>query len=206
MATDPISENSGFRMFDIWDLGALQFLSLIAKASADSQTVWSDNSITTVSSPTTGEANAKIITKGTAAAPAVWVDDLWQSQSYLIGKLEFPTHDSMTLTSPDTNNAVSFGTADTSSYTPPVNTSGWIRDVLDCPFVIGDDTHDLMEIFLPKTLVATEAQATFADKYVSTLNARYPITGYGGTPSSVKELGLFFMDRAESGACRLAKS
>lgn len=77
---------------------------------------------------------------------------------------------------------------------------------MDCPFVIGDDTHDLMEIFLPKTLVATEAQATFADKYVSTLNARYPITGYGSTVSGFKELGLFFMHRAESGACRLAKS
>ena len=210
MATDPISENSGFRMFDIWDLGALQFLSLIAKASADSQTAWGDNTGPVNAAPKTGDTNAKIITKGTTAAPTVWLDDMWKCYGYYIDKLKFQDK-AITLASPDTNTPVSFGTAAASSYTPPTS-SGWVRDILDCPITLGDDVHDLMEIFIPKTVTATEAQATFADMYEPSLSgAAYPVVG--GSASFTTQPGLFYMGMVNGDgtdditiACRMAKS
>ena len=63
----------------------------------------------------------------------------------------------MDLTSP-----LCFGNAAQSRYRQPTS-SGWIRDVLDCPFTIGDDTHDLMELFLPGLVVSAENQGTFSD-------------------------------------------
>ena len=65
------------------------------------------------------------------------------------------------LTSPmDLTSDLNFGDAVASRYTQATG-AGYIKDVLDCPFVIGDDTHDLMEFFLPKTLSAS--QSTFRD-------------------------------------------
>ena len=210
MAADPVSENSGYRMFDIWDIGALQLLSLIAKASADSQTNWGDNT-PLQATPKTGDTNAKIVIKGDVTTPLVWIDDMWKCYGYYIDKLKYQ-NSVISLTSPDTNSAISFGSAPASSYTVPT-TSGWIRDILDCPIVIGDDTHDLMELFLPKSVVATEAQATFFDKYEPITGSAYPIAGKSASLNSTTEPGIFYLGMVKGDgtdvpavSCRLAKS
>ena len=152
---------TGYRMFDIYDLGALRMLLLIAKADSDTQTCWGDNSAG-ISYPATGSTNARAVFKGSHADPQVSIEDLWRCYWY---HADLITVNSgvVTLTSPmDLSSTLSFGSAAASRYTQPTS-SGWIRDVLDCPFVIGNDTHDLMELFLPASVVSAENQGTFSD-------------------------------------------
>ena len=154
---------TGFRMFDIWDMGALRLLLLMAIIKSDVQTNWGDNS-TNISAPATGATEAKAIFKGTVAAPQVFIDDLWKCYWYYADLISI-TNGIVSLASPiDLTAAVSFGSADVARYTTP-STTGWIRDVLDCPMTIGDDTHDLMELFLPKAVATAETQATFSDSF-----------------------------------------
>jgi hypothetical protein len=153
---------SGFRMFDIWDLSALRMLLLIANAHSDSQTKWGDNTAT--AAPKTGATSARAVFQGSQAAPVVSMEDLWKCY-YSYVDLISTNNGVVTLTSPmDLVSSLSFGSAEVTRYTQSI-TSGWLRDVLDCPFVLGDDTHDLMELFLPKTAVASEAQGTFCDQF-----------------------------------------
>ena len=152
---------SGFRMFDIWDLGALRILLLIAKADSNTQLMWGDNS-GAVSYAKTGSTNARAVFKGTHADPQISIEDLWRCYWYHADLIALNAG-VITLTSPmDLTSVLSFGGAAAARYTIPT-TQGWIRDILDCPMVIGDDTHDLMELFLPKTVVSSESQATFSD-------------------------------------------
>lgn len=154
---------SGWRMFDIWDLGALRILLLIAKANSDTQAMWGDNSAGTAF-PKTGSTNARAVFKGTHSNPLVSFEDAWRCYWYHADLISV-SKGKVTLTSPmNLTSVLSFGNALASRYILPT-LSGWIRDVLDCPFVIGDDTHDLMELFLPETVVSAENQATFSDHY-----------------------------------------
>ena len=156
---------TGFRMFDIWDMSALRFLLLIAKGGTDSQTHWGDNA-TPLVTPKTGTTNARAVFKGSLTDPQISIDDLWRCYWYYTDLISVSATGVVSLTSPqDLSTAVSFGNADAARYTQPTST-GWIRDVLDCPMVIGDDTHDLMELFLPKLLTSSADQATFSDKFV----------------------------------------
>ena len=86
----------------------------------------------------------------------------------------------------DQTSALAFGDSNTARYTQPT-TSGWIRDVLDCPFTVGNDTHDLMELFLPKTVVSAENQGTWSDYY--TYASGNPV--YGGDHSTGTQAGLY---------------
>lgn len=191
---------SGWRMFDIYDLGALRLLSLIAKASTDTQTIWGNNN-TGNEHPKTGSTNARI----TFNSSGVTMEDLWFCYWYLVDCFTI-LNGVVTLYSPmDLSTVVSFGNAASSRYTQPHSaTGGWIRDILDCPFVIGDDTHDLMELFLPKTIVNSEKQATFSDFHqnydFATNGLSYLYTGntgiknnssMGGTTNSNNASGLY---------------
>lgn len=71
---------TGFRMFDIWDLGALRMLLLIAKADSDTQTCWGDNSAGT-SYPVTGSTNARACFKETT----VILPFPWKTSGAVIG-------------------------------------------------------------------------------------------------------------------------
>ena len=154
---------TGYRMFDIWDLGLLRMLALIAKANSDTQAQWGDNSAG-ISYPRTGSTNARMVFKGSHSNPQVSIEDLWSCYWYHADCITISSG-RVTLTSPmDLSNSLSFGSVSSSRYTQPTS-SGWIRDVLDCPFTIGDDTHDLMELFLPKTVVSAENQGTFSDHH-----------------------------------------
>ena len=165
---------SGFRMFDIWDMGALRLLSLVAKANANMQAAFGDNT-TGDAYPRTGSTNARLVFKGTTDDPQVSIDDLWRCYWYFVD-LIFVSKGTVTLVSPmDRQTTVSFGNASASRY-KQTTTSGWLKDVLDCPMVIGDDTHDLMELFLPKTVNSSESRGTFFDYHDAT------------TPSSTQEV------------------
>ena len=155
---------TGFRMFDIWDLSAIRLLLLIAKGSSNSQASWGDNS-TPVISPKTGSTNARAVFKGTQTDPQISLEDLWRCFWYHADLAAVSATGVVSLISPqDLSTAVSFGNIEAVRYTQPTG-SGWIREILDCPMMIGDDTHDLMELFLPKTVTSIESQATFSDKY-----------------------------------------
>ena len=154
---------TGWRMFDIWDLGALRMLLLIAKADSDTQTVWGDNSAGTAY-PKTGSTNARAVFQGTHTNPLVRMDDLWHCYWYHADLITIASG-VVTLTDPrDLTTALTYGSSTASRYTQPT-ASGWIRDVLDCPLTIGNDTHDLLELFLPKTVVSAENQGTFSDHH-----------------------------------------
>ena len=201
---------SGWRMFDIWDMGALRILALIAKANADTQTVWGSNSAQ-VTTPKSGSTNARIIFNSSNVS----MEDMWSCYWYDSTGIRI-TKGVVNLFSPMDSTALSFGSAAASRYTTPTTTC-WIRDVLDCPFVIGDDTHDLMELFLNKNGVSSEAQATFCDVHDVTGDGEddyFP--AFGGPPSAtaydIGGLGLFHsndMSKTLSGgqrSCRICKS
>ena len=184
---------SGFRMFDIWDLGALRMLLLIAKADSDTQSCWGDNSAG-IAYPKTGSTNARACFKGTHSNPTVSIEDLWRCYWYHADLITV-NNGVVTLTSPmDLTSTLSFGSAATSRYTQPT-TSGWIRDVLDCPFTIGNDTHDLLELFLPGTVVSAENQGTFSDYHgASTSNPVDNLVVTGGYHNSTPSGGIFLHD------------
>ena len=201
---------SGWRMFDIYDMGALRTLALIAKANADTQTVWGSNS-SLQTYPKTGSTNARI----TFNSSGVTMEDLWSCYWYYANYIHI-TNGVVELSSPMDGTSISFGSAAASRYTTPTATC-WIRDVLDCPFIIGDDTHDLMELFLCKTGVSAEKQATFCDNHDVSgdgANNYYPL--FGCPPSTeisgTTGQGLFHdndmnpsIGSADRG-CRIAKS
>ena len=157
---------TGFRMHDIWDLSALRILSVIAKASSDSQTNWGDNT-TNMATPKTGSTNSRIVFKGTHADPQISIEDMWRCYWWYVDQIAISATGVVSLTSPmDGTSALSFGNATAARYTQATN-SGWIRDILDCPFTLGNENHDLMELFLPKVTVSTAAQAIFSDQFLS---------------------------------------
>ena len=196
---------SGFRMFDVWDLGVLRILLLIAKANSDFQTVWGDNvGATWPQSFKSGATNAKAVLKGTMAAPTVSFEDLWRGYWYHADLLSISSGLIDLVNPMDSTTAINFGSAPVASRTTPTS-GGWIRDVLDCPFTIGDDVHDMQELFFPKTVVGSEALSSFPDyHYYIWASYGYPsITsiGVGGsswytTTPSIS--GLFHCDRAKS--------
>ena len=192
---------TGYRMFDIWDLGALRMLLLIAKADSDTQTVWGDNTAGT-SYPKTGSTGARVAFKGTQSKPEVRMDDLWRCYWYHADLISVSSGRVSLISPMDLTSSLSFGSASTSRYTQPTK-SGWIRDVLDCPFVIGDDTHDLMELFLPKTVVSAENQATFSDYHLVNGPLNTPDWAVGGyyvvpeTPFEIPYCGLFYWSEDE---------
>ena len=176
---------TGYALFDIYDLAWLRLLSLIQKCGTSTQTDWGDNSSGT-SGPATGSTNARMVFKGTQSAPEVMMEDLWRCFWYHVDLISISSG-RVTLTSPmDQTSALAFGDSNTARYTQPT-TSGWIRDVLDCPFTVGNDTHDLMELFLPKTVVSAENQGTWSDYY--TYASGNPV--YGGDHSTGTQAGLY---------------
>ena len=194
---------TGFRMFDIWDLGLLRTLALVAKANSDTQSQWGDNSSGT-SYPRTGSTNARMVFKGSHSNPEISIEDLWRCYWYHADLITINSGQ-VILTSPmDLSSSLSFGSVSSSRYTQPTS-SGWIRDVLDCPFTIGDDEHDLMELFLPKTVVSAENQGTFSDYhcYTTSYNDTQLFTGgnhYGYPSGYTTTQGIFYnMKEDQSG-------
>ena len=161
---------SGYRMYDIWDRGALMMLSLIAKNSFDSQSAWGTNSAGT-QQPATGSTNARMVFKGTVSSPQVSFEDGWHCYWYNCDLITLADMTGVpTLKSPtDLTTVLSFGSAAASRYTLPHVSSGylsaWIRDWLDCPITIGSDTHDLLEIFLPGVVTSDESLASSYGHY-----------------------------------------
>lgn len=160
---DSAAGETGYRMFDIWDLSALRLLALIGHANANTQSAWGDNG-SAATYPKTGSTQARLVFQGTQSAPTTSIEDLWRCYWYHVDAI-LVDNGKITLTSPmDLSSALSFGSAGAERYTQPT-TSGWVSDILDCPVVIGDDTHDLMELFLPKAVTTNESAATWYDYY-----------------------------------------
>ena len=190
---------SGYRMFDIYDLGLLRLLALVAKANSDTQSQWGDNSAGT-SYPKTGSTNARMVFKGSHRDPQVSIEDLWRCYWYHADLITINSG-RVTLTSPmDLTTALSFGSASASRYTQPTS-SGWIRDVLDCPFTIGDDTHDLMELFLPKTVVSAENQGTFSDYHRNSYDEE--MTNYVTFGGGTRYFAIFYENLGSGIYCEL---
>ena len=160
---DSAAGETGYRMFDIWDLSALRLLALIGHANANTQSAWGDNG-SAATYPKTGSTQARLVFQGTQSTPTTSIEDLWRCYWYHVDAI-LVDNGKITLTSPmDLSSALSFGSAGAERYTQPT-TSGWVSDILDCPVVIGDDTHDLMELFLPKLVTTNETAATWYDYY-----------------------------------------
>lgn len=177
----------GYRGYDIYDHSLVCLLGLIMYGTANFQAAAGQG--TTVSSPQTGTSDAKMIFKGTQEDPTVWLADCWRTyQTYLYkvksknGRLSFELPYS-------SDEAVPAGTA--LRYTMPTS-SGWVNDVLDCPITIGEDVHDLMELFLPKTVVSSENLSAFKDYYAYQSGEAYLKTG-GSWKETTNWCGPFFI-------------
>ena len=146
---------AGWRMFDIYDMSVLRLLCLIGKADGNCQAAWGDNA-SGVSNPRTGSTNARMVFKGTHSDPQVSIDDLWRCYWYHMDLIS-DSGGRVTLKSPmDLSSTLSTSFSITTSR-------GWIRDVCQSTFTVGDDVHDAMELFLPYTVNGTESYGTFGD-------------------------------------------
>ena len=195
---DNLRNRTKAHIMDIYHWGGLKYLGLIAMCGGDSEGFWGTNTIG--ENPITGTTNAKFIFKGTNANPQVYIDDAWNCYccwtdliSVKDGKLQ--------LKKPwyglnyDEVDRVNFTTAiDASKYTISAIESGkYFNDVMDCPFTLGNEVHDLMELFLPKTPAANILQAAFKDFgfFVNNNNNTEYVVHSGGWPAGDERSGLF---------------
>ena len=172
---------AGFRMFDIWDLALMRVLLVILKCTGNMQAAFLTN---TSLSPLAGTTSSYAFFNNTSIG---YVNDLWACYWCVTDLYSAPSN-VVNLKSPmDRTTPISFGSENVSRYTLPA--SGWLQDVMDCPFVLGDDTHDLMELFLPKTVSGTVSQAyydyaaifdkgVYSEDYICTLGSPYDRYGY----------------------------
>ena len=202
---------TGMRMFDIYDLSVMRWLALIHWANTDTQTTYGDNAAGTAY-PKTGSTNARMWFN---SAKTVTIEDCWRCYWYHADLITV-NNGVVSLNDPrDTSKVLSFGSAETARYRQPTS-SGWIRDVLDCPYTIGSDVHDLMELFLPGSITSSESLGTFSDyHYVPSLHNQVYIVvghrwGYGG---DLYWPGVFYSDWWGLGTsyqldvgCRLSKT
>lgn len=165
---------SGWHMWDIWDLSLVQLLSLIWKCSMDTQTAYGTN---TTASPVAGATPSKIIFRGTPDAPEVWIDDLWSTYWQHVDGIT-RNGQVVSLTSP-TGSAVTIG-GDVSGYTLS-STTGYVKEFCSAPMDIEGDTHDILELFLPKTVVSSVSDATAPDYFYHASDTNYfKVGGYWG--------------------------
>ena len=180
---------SGWRSYDIYDHAALQILGLIAKGSTDTQRSYGDSSGS--SSPATGSTTGRLLFSGTISEPTVWLDDMWRCYWTHVDRISLASN-LYAIRSPIDNSNISLST----SYRRPTS-SGWVDTVWDGHFTLGEDTHDLMELFLPKSTAGSESLAAFKDYYEYTNNCGdMKVGGHWGNGS---QAGLFAItDRGDT--------
>lgn len=181
-------------------MSLLKILLLIFGKGSNVQNIWGDNTSHTTY-PKTGKTGSK----------ALYMCDLWAHYLYILPKIAY-TMDTelLSLTNPLDGSAIELAH----------NTSGrgWIVDVCSGEFTLGnsqnayENTHDLMELFIPSATDGSESNATFPDYCV--LYTYSPYTWVcGGRWDDWYNAGLFscdnsYWDGAGYGSigCRLAKS
>ncbi len=169
---DADAGEAGWHHYDIWDVALLRLLSVVWKCKLDVQSAYGTN---TTASPTTGATPSKIIFRGTPEAPEVWVDDVWSTYLQHVDGISH-TNGVVSLTSPSGEAITLSATADTHTL---ATTSGYVRTFISEPYTLGEDTHDLLELFLPKTVVGAEPDATVPDYYEHTTDTSYlKVGGY----------------------------
>ena len=151
----------GYRGFDIYDAALLKLLGLVMYKSTDFQTIAGTGTDTVM--PSTGTSDARMIFQGDKLEPRVFIADLWRTyQTYLfkikavdgVVQLEMPY---------SSDKLIPTGTQ--ARYTMP-KASGYIASILDCPISVGSDLHDIMELFLPRTVIGSEILSAYKDYYV----------------------------------------
>ena len=175
---------SGWHAYDIWDVSLLQWLGLFWKGTFNFQSAYGTNSS---SSPRTGATQARLVFKGTQSSPEVWVDDVW---SCYWQHVDLISHSSgrISLISPmNGSSSISIG-GSSSDYTMATS-SGYVKTFCSAPFVLGDDSHDLLELFLPKTVVGSESSSLAPDYY--NYNTETSYLKVGGYWSNSSQGGLF---------------
>ncbi|MFT4191687.1 MAG: hypothetical protein QM617_09225 [Comamonas sp.] len=164
-----VGDVSGFRMWDIYQLGAIQMLALIELASFDVQSAIAAGA----------DADAPVTTGSTAC---VWrgIHELWgNSFQYIDGLLG--THAAPTVWLPD-------GSQTYATLTGVVTTSGY-------PTTIASGSAALDALFLPG---ARAAAATFLPDYYTYTNSTNANTMYpmvGGGYNSAATAGLWTLQR-----------
>ena len=175
---------SGWHAYDIWDVSLLQWLGLFWKGTFNFQSAYGTNSS---SSSRTGATQARLVFKGTQSSPEVWVDDVW---SCYWQHVDLISHSSgrISLISPmNGSSSISIG-GSSSDYTMATS-SGYVKTFCSAPFVLGDDSHDLLELFLPKTVVGSESSSLAPDYY--NYNTETSYLKVGGYWSNSSQGGLF---------------
>lgn len=176
----------GYRGFDIYDMALLRLLGLVMYRSTDFQAAAGQGTSTVM--PSTGSSDAKMVFQGTTEDPRVFIADMWRTyQTYLLKikaldgvvQLELPYSKDKLLP-----------TGTVSRYTMP-KTSGYMASILDCPISVGQDIHDLMELFLPRTVIGSEMLSAYKDYYVYQTGLAEYKTG-GSWKESSSWCGPFF--------------
>lgn len=191
---------SGFRLFDIWDMSLLKILLLIFGGGSNVQNIWGDNTAHTTY-PKTGATGAK----------ALYMDDLWAHYWCILPKIRYDT---------DTEKLLLVNPSDGNTLTLDHNTNGrgWIVDICSGTFNIGtssneyENTHDLMELFIPSSTDGSESNSTFPDYCTLYTYSPYTWVG-GGRGNDWYNAGLFAHDNSywdgtgySTIGCRIAKS
>ena len=158
---------TGFRMIDIWDMSLLKLVLLIFGGGTDVQSIWGDNSAG-ITNPITGSTGAN----------ALGIHDLWRTHWCMtegisilnkVIKLKSPYDDS---------------TINTERMVP--GQSGWIYDIHEGDFRVGNTDHTYLELFLPRTTMGLSTDGTYADYYHAQVNGDMSSCGSAGSGSTMK--------------------
>ena len=178
---------TGWRVMDVWDWSMLRFLHLIAKANGDSQASWGDNSSAT-SYPNAGSTNARMVFKGTHSDPRVSIEDLWRTYYQPTDLATITSGGYQTYTSPMNSTSVAYTVSKRYEYA-----SRWYDDFVSASFTLGDDTHDLLEVFHPTDAGASsEADAIIKDQNIVDYDVG-DIPLMGGSWHYGSDAGLWFL-------------
>ena len=147
-------DQSGYRIFDVHDMGLIRLLTLIASGEPQTTRKWG---YSTSSTSYNGTTDNKLIFFGTKSNPTVWIDDMWMRRYWYVDKLTI-TNGYVHIINPFDGSEASGPGENTYSRTPA---RGFMHDVCSGRITIGDDVHDLMEYFLPRTVSGSESSSAF---------------------------------------------
>lgn len=183
---DVASSTEGYHVTDIYEISAMRWLGAIRSGRFDFQLAFGTNK---VSKPRTGSTKSKLILKGTKAAPQVYIDDAWNCYWQFADLINI-NKGVVSLRSPmDRASAIVISGA-------PIRYSvsqqkGWVKTFVSASFILGDDAHDVLELFLPSTVDAAPTGTVVPDYHeYGTQSTDVKIGGYWASG----EMGGLFSD------------
>lgn len=148
----------GYHITDIYEVSAMRWLGLIKSGRFDFQSAFGSNK---TARPITGSTNSKLILRGSKGNPQVFIDDAWNCYWQFVDLINL-NEGIVNLRSP-MDRATALSLSGTPSKYRVSRQNGWVKSFLSTSYILGDDAHDILELFLPDTVDAAPTGTAVPD-------------------------------------------